>query len=162
MLGLGAQLPLQCFLFTLAVLLVPGSVHKLFRHMSSILLAIHKAIHRSYRPRVDLMVTGTWLKVNQLPRHLSRPAASTSYHQAHQQEEILQKQKTLCQIVSMPGKEISFPPFHQVKLREILYGGQSISFQVPLIPLSGPPASVRGMDRRECNLNTGYRHINLF
>lgn len=32
----------------------------------------------------------------QLPRHLSRPAASTSSHQVHQQEEILQKLKTRC------------------------------------------------------------------
>lgn len=160
MLGPGAQLPPQCFLHTLAVLLGPGNVHKLSRHIFSILLAIHKVYApQSCQPHEDPTVTGTWLKVVQLHHHLSRPAVSTSSHQVHQQEGIILKQKTRCQIASMPGKENSFPPFHWVKPREILFGVLSIRFQEALMPASGPPVSVRGMDLRGCHLNTGHRLV---
>lgn len=157
MLGLGAQLPPQCFLHTLAVLLGPVNVRKLSRHIFSILLATHKAC--ACLPHEDPMVTGTWLKVVRLHHHLSRPMASTSSHQVHHQEEIIQKQKTRCQIVSMPGKENSSPPFHWVNPKEILFGGLFIRFREALILVPGLPVFATGMDLKGCHLNTGHRLV---
>lgn len=160
MLGLGAQLPPRCFLHTLAVLLGPVNAHKLSRHTFSILLATHRACaHQWCQPPEDPMVTGTWPKEVHLHHHLSRPVVSTSSHQVHHQEEIIQKQKIRCQIVSMLGKENSFPPFHWVKPKEILFGGLFIRFQEAPIPALGPPVFVRGMDLKGCHLNTGHRLV---
>ena len=160
MLGPGAQLPPQCFLHTLAVLLGPGNVHKLSRHIFSILLPIHKVYAlQSCLPLEDPVVAGTWHKVVQLLHHLSRPAASTSFPQVHQQEEVIQKQKILCPVGSMHGKENSIPPSCRVKLRGILFGGLSIRFQEVLMLASGPPVFARGMDLRGCHLNTDHRLV---
>jgi len=165
-LDLGAQLLPQWYLLTRVVLLGPGTVSKLSRHIFNNPPTHPTCVHPySCPPHEDPpQLIGGWLKLHQWPLYLTKPTASTSFHQQvhRRQETSLIKKTLLSRIGSTYGRESTCPRSHRVKLTETLCGAISISQaeEVRILLTSGPPGIGPGTDRRgQCSLIIGHRNF---